>query len=58
MQMEVSEVRKVRRVWVRPILQAQSTMTMVTQAASPLPMALLFFQTSQCFDAFGNPIAC
>jgi hypothetical protein len=30
----------------------------VTQTASPVLMSLLFQQTSQCFDGFGNPIPC
>ena len=47
-----------RRAWVAPLLTAQSTLTVVTQAAPLVPMTLLFLQNSQCFDAFGNPIKC
>ena len=56
--MRSHENRNARRPWITPVLQAQSTLTTVTQAASPVPMALLFLQNSQCFDAFGHPIPC
>jgi hypothetical protein len=56
--MRSHENRDARRPWITPVLQAQSTLTTVTQAASPVPMALLFLQNSQCFDAFGHPIPC
>jgi hypothetical protein len=57
--MEMNEKPETRRAWVAPELRAQSTLTVVTQAASPVPMTLLFLQVSaQCFDAFGNPVPC
>ena len=52
------ENRDARRPWITPVLEAQSTLTTVTQSASPVPLALLFLQNSQCFDGFGNPIRC
>jgi hypothetical protein len=57
--MEMTETHEARRVWVRPVLQAQSTLTTVTQLASPVPMSLLFLQVStQCFDGHGAPTLC
>lgn len=56
--MQNEKAREKRRQWIRPSLESQSTLTTVTQAASPVPMSLLFLQTSQCFDGFGNPIPC
>ena len=52
------ENRDARRPWITPVLEAQSTLTTVTQAASPVPLALLFLQNSQCFDAHGVPVPC
>jgi hypothetical protein len=52
------ENRDARRPWITPELKAQSTLTTVTQTASPVLMSLLFQQNSQCFDGFGNPIPC
>lgn len=57
-EMENEKTRETRRAWIRPSLESQSTLTTVTQATSPVPMSLLFLQTSQCFDGFGNPIPC
>ena len=55
-----SEQRELgRRPWIRPELQAQSTLTTVTQLGSPVPMSLLFLAVSrQCFDETGNPVSC
>jgi hypothetical protein len=47
-----------RRPWITPVLLAQSTLTTVTQTASPVPLALLFLESSQCFNAHGQPIPC
>lgn len=57
-EMENEKTTETRRAWIRPSLESQSTLTTVTQATSPVPMSLLFLQTSQCFDGFGNPIPC
>jgi hypothetical protein len=57
-EMRSHENRKARRPWIRPLLQAQSTLTTVTQVGSPVPLSLLFLQTSQCFDGFGQPVPC
>lgn len=56
--MRNEETREKRREWIRPVLEAQSTLTTVTQASSLVPMSLLFLQNSQCFDGFGRPIPC
>ena len=57
--MEMNEKPETRRAWVAPELRAQSTLTVVTQATSPVPLTLLFLQISaQCFDGFGNPVPC
>jgi len=58
--MQISEKQDARREWVRPLLRTQSTLTTVTQVASPVPMSLLFLQASnaQCFDSNGNPVPC
>jgi len=56
--MDVSPEPETRRAWVAPVLTSQSTLTVVTQLAPPVPLTLLFLQTSQCFDGFGNPISC
>ena len=53
-----NEENREKRRWIRPILEAQSTLTTVTQTASPMALSLLFLQSSQCFDGFGNPIPC
>ena len=49
-----------RRAWVPPMLALHSTMTEVTLAPVPMPMNLLFMQSSisQCFDAHNNPVTC
>ena len=58
--MRISEAQDARREWVRPLLLGQSTLTTVTQVASPVPMSLLFLQASnaQCFNSNGNPVVC
>jgi hypothetical protein len=57
--MEMNEKPETRRPWVTPELRTQSTLTVVTQATSPVPMTLLFLQVSvQCFDGLGNPVPC
>ena len=56
--MRNEETREKRREWIRPVLEAQSTLTTVTQTPSPMALSLLFLQSSQCFDGFGNPIPC
>jgi hypothetical protein len=58
--MEMSEKPETRRAWVAPELRAQSTLTVVTQVTSPVPLTLLFLQasTAQCFDGLGNPVPC
>ena len=57
--MDMNEKPETRRAWVAPELRAQSTLTVVTQATSPVPLTLLFLQISaQCFDGFGNPVPC
>jgi len=53
-----NEETRAKRRWIRPSLESQSTLTTVTQTASPMTLSLLFLQTSQCFDGFGNPIPC
>jgi hypothetical protein len=46
-----------RRVWIAPSMAPHSTMTTLTQSALPLPLSLLFLQSStQCFDQDGNPV--
>ena len=57
-EMRNEEKREKRRDWIRPVLESQSTLTTVTQTASPMALSLLFLQSSQCFDGFGNPIPC
>jgi len=48
-----------RRPWISPMLQSNSTLTVVTQVGSPAPLSLLFLQaSSQCFDSRGNPVPC
>lgn len=47
-----------RRRWVTPSLAGHSTLTELTQVPLPQPLALLFLQTSQCFDQDGNPAPC
>ena len=49
-----------RRAWVTPMLEPHSTMTVVTQAPVPVPLNLLFLQSSisQCFDANHVPVTC
>jgi hypothetical protein len=57
--MESEHNALLRRQWIRPELQVQSTLTTVTQLASPVPMSLLFLKVSmQCFDQAGNRIPC
>lgn len=47
----------IRRTWIAPIVASHSTMTSLTQSALPLPLSLLFLQSStQCFDQDGNPV--
>lgn len=53
----VSNDRSHRRHWITPVLAPHSTMTVLTQSALPVPLNLLFFQSSrQCFDKDGVPI--
>jgi hypothetical protein len=49
-----------RRSWVTPVLEPHSTMTAVTQTPVPVPLDLLFLQSSisQCFDANHQPVTC
>lgn len=60
MQVEKNRETEARRAWVQPTLLPHSTLTVVTQVTSPMPLTLLFLQASvsQCFDAHGNPIPC
>ena len=47
------------RRWITPALCCHSTLTVVTQVGSPLPLSLLFLQASnQCFNSRGNPASC
>jgi hypothetical protein len=54
------KLMKSRRSWVTPMLEPHSTMTVVTQAPLPVPLNLLFLQSSisQCFDINGQPATC
>jgi hypothetical protein len=49
-----------RRPWVTPMLEPHSTMTVVTQTPPPVPLNLLFLQSSisQCHDVNGNVVQC
>jgi hypothetical protein len=53
-------VKDHRREWVTPTLEGHTTLTELTQAPLPQPLALLFLQASisQCFDQNGTPIPC